>query len=204
MKPGMATAEETLRGAAAPHGGAQEASVSEAVLHPDWFPDLVKQHLRRVFSVLYRMVGNHADAQDLAQEVFLKAFERRNQLRDPARAAGWLMRIASNTAIDFRRSRSPERTAEPWDESADLGPRSPTPEQIFARSENERRLHEALRLLSPKERAAIVLRDLEGVSGPEVARMLGCSAITVRTHIASARIKLRRYFQGKTVKGNKE
>ncbi len=186
--------------------GAEELEKSPAAVsveHPEWFPQVVRQHLSRVLSVLYRIVGNYADAQELAQDVFLKAYQRRGQLRDAGHITGWLLRIASNAAIDFQRAHAHERANQVWDEELDLGPPSPSPEQQYVRAENERRLHEGLRLLSPKERAAIVLRDLEGVSGPEVARLLGCSEVTVRTHIASARVKLRQFFEGKLVRGNK-
>ena len=60
-------------------------------------------NLRRIFLLIYRMVGNVADAQDLTQEVFIKALQRRDQLKDAAKAAHWLSRIATNTAIDFLR-----------------------------------------------------------------------------------------------------
>jgi RNA polymerase sigma-70 factor (ECF subfamily) len=188
----MTTAGETLAGEILPRameGGRTSAPVlAEAT---DWFAGLVQQHLRRVFAVLYRIVGNSADAQDLAQDVFLKAFQRRQQLRDPDRVLPWLLRIAANAAIDFQRSRTAERQ-DPWDDT--LEPRSPeiSAESRLVQEERGKRLHRALRLLSPKERAAIVLRDLEGFSGAEVAGALGCSRITVRAHIASARIKLRR------------
>ena len=193
----MATAGETLAGSVAP-GAVAEARRSSAVSatdSPRWFSELVRDHLRRVFGLLYRMVGNHADAQDLSQEVFLKAFQRRHQLRDPDRALPWLLRIASNTAIDFQRGRTAERRTEPWGEGMEPASLTPSPEQQLVWKQREQRLHEALRVLSPKERAAIVLRDLEGLSGAEVARALGCSQITVRTHIASARIKLRRVLE---------
>jgi len=189
---GMVTAGETLAGEILPRaveGGRTPPLVSAEAT--DWFAGLVAQHLRRVFAVLYRMVGNSADAQDVAQEVFLKAFQRQQQLRDPERVLPWLLRIAANAAIDFQRARAAQRQ-EPWDDT--LEPRSPeiSPESRLLQQERQRRLHRALRLLSPKERAAIVLRDLEGLSGAEVAGALGCSRITVRAHIASARVKLRR------------
>jgi len=199
----MATAEETLAGVPVRVADRESGSLVLSADHPDWLPQILRQNLNRVLSLLYRMLGNYADAQELAQDVFLKAYQRREQLRDPARVTGWLLRIASNAAIDFQRAHSHERATQTWDETLDLGPPSPSPEQQYARAENERRLHEALRLLSPKERAAIVLRDLEGVSGPEVAVILGCSEVTVRTHIASARVKLRQFFEGKLVRGNK-
>jgi RNA polymerase sigma-70 factor (ECF subfamily) len=198
----MATAEDTLAGAAVMR--AEDAGTTAlSTEHPGWLPWLVEQNLRRVLTLLYRMVGNYADAQELAQDVFLKAYQRRHQLREPQRVLGWLFRIASNAAIDFQRAHTVERAMQSWDESIQLGPPSLSPEQHYARAEGERRLHEALRLLSPKERAAIVLRDLEGLSGPEVARLLGCSQVTVRTHIASARVKLRQFFEGKLIRGNK-
>ncbi len=63
----------------------------------------VQQHLRRIFLLIYRIVGNVEDAQDLTQETFIKALQRQTQLKDLDRAAHWLSRIASNTAIDFLR-----------------------------------------------------------------------------------------------------
>lgn len=195
----MATAEETLTGLLAAQA-ADAAIPAEAAPDcvrnadaPDWMPWLLRVHLRRVFSVLYRITGNRADAEDLAQEVFLRAHLRRHQLRNPERALPWLLRIASNAAIDFRRARGAEKLNEPWDHQPHPSAGA-TPEQQLLRNEREERLRRALAVLSPKERAAIVMRDLEELSGAEVARALGCSEITVRTHIASARGKLRRYF----------
>src|SRR5664279_3043382 len=63
----------------------------------------LKDHLRRIFLLIYRIVGNVEDAQDLAQETFIKALQRRDQLRDLDKAGHWLSRIASNTAIDHLR-----------------------------------------------------------------------------------------------------
>lgn len=183
---GMAAAEETLAGVVRAEAPARTGEPA------DWLPELLRLHLRRVFRVIYRMVGNAADAQDLAQEVFLKAHVRRDQLRDPERALPWLMRIASNTAIDFQRARAVEPLMEEFDAQPRPASILASPEQLAIRDERQRRLQRALQFLSPKERAAIILRDIEGLTGAEVARHLGCSQITVRTHIASARIKLRR------------
>src|SRR6266852_1068873 len=63
----------------------------------------VSDNMRRVFLLIYRIVGNVADAQDLTQEAFIKALQRQDQLKDLEKAAHWLSRIASNTAIDFLR-----------------------------------------------------------------------------------------------------
>src|ERR1700719_3203837 len=63
----------------------------------------VSEHMRRIFVQIYRIVGNVADAQDLTQEAFIKALQRQDQLKDELKAAPWLSRIATNTALDFLR-----------------------------------------------------------------------------------------------------
>ena len=72
---------------------------------------------------------------------------------------------------------------------------SETPEQILLRSEQRNYLEDGLRLLSPRERAALILRDVEGMPAEDVARQLGCSKATVRSHIANGRSKFRRYIE---------
>ena len=154
----------------------------------------VSENLRRVFGQIHRLVRNVADAQDLTQEAFIKALQRQDQLKDEEKAAHWLSRIAHNTAIDFLRrnaratfceiENAPERQSE-------------SPEHRMLRTEHRNYLEDGLRLLSARERAALVLRDVEGLPAEEVARLLGCSKATVRSHIANARIKFRRYVENR-------
>src|SRR5690242_2258135 len=150
------------------------------------------EHLRRIFIQIYRIVGNVADAQDLTQEAFIKALQRQDQLKDEQKAAHWLSRIATNTAIDFLRRHGRVSFCE-----IDAAPESPSesPEQTLLRSEHREYLEDGLRLLTPRERAALMLRDVEGLPAEEVARRLDCSKATVRSHIANARAKFRRYME---------
>lgn len=152
----------------------------------------VSSNLRRIFVQIYRIVGNVADAQDLTQEAFIKALQRQEQLKDEQKAAHWLSRIATNTAIDFLRRSGRVSYCE-----IDAAPEShdESPEQILLRSEQREYLEDGLRLLTARERAALMLRDVEGLPAEEVARMLNCSKATVRSHIANARTKLRTYMQ---------
>src|SRR5205814_10010957 len=92
----------------------------------------VSEHLRRIFVQIYRIVGNVADAQDLTQEAFIKALQHQEQLKDEQKAAHWLSRIATNTAIDFLRRSSRATFCE-----IDEAPQShgESPEQILLRSE---------------------------------------------------------------------
>jgi RNA polymerase sigma-70 factor, ECF subfamily len=152
----------------------------------------VSEHLRRVFVQIYRIVGNVADAQDLTQETFIKALQHQDQIKDEQKAAHWLSRIATNTAIDFLR-RSGRATFCEIDEAPQSHAESP--EDRVLRAEQRNYLEDGLRLLSPRERAALMLRDVEGMPAEEVARRMDCSKATVRSHIANARTKFRRYIE---------
>ncbi len=152
----------------------------------------VSEHLRRIFVQIYRIVRNAADAQDLTQEAFIKALQHQDQLKDEQKAAHWLSRIATNTAIDFMRRSGRATFCE-----IEYAPESDTetPEEILLRSEHRNYLEDGLRLLSPRERAALMLRDVEGLPAEEVAERLNCSKATVRSHIANGRTKFRRYME---------
>src|SRR5216684_3185859 len=172
-----------------PLGEMLQPGVAEGLERQNRF---VSDHLRRIFVQIYRIVGNVADAQDLTQETFIKALQRQDQLKDELKAAHWLSRIATNTALDFlrRHGRVTHCELEPALETP-----GDSPEQIVLRTEHHEYLADGLRLLSPRERAALLLRDVEGLPAEEVARILDCSKATVRSHIANARTKFRRYLE---------
>ena len=155
----------------------------------------VEQNMRRVFLLIYRIVRNVDDAQDLTQEAFIKALQRQDQLKDLDKAAHWLSRIASNTAIDFLR-RSGRVSFLELDEAPAPVLRSyaEDAEQRLLRGERRDRLEAGLQLLTTRERLAILLRDVEDMPAEAVAAQLHCSKATVRSHIANARIKLRRFL----------
>ena len=151
---------------------------------------------RRVFLLIYRMVGNVDDAKDLTQEAFIKALQRQDQLKDLEKAAHWLSRIASNTAIDFLR-RTGRVSFSEIEELPEFFVTSQmeNPEQRVLRTERRERLEAGLEILTARERAALLLRDVEDLPAEEVAERLQCSKATVRSHIANARVKLRRYLE---------
>jgi RNA polymerase sigma-70 factor (ECF subfamily) len=159
----------------------------------------VSENMRRIFLLIYRIVGNVADAQDLTQEAFIKALQRQDQLRDLEKASHWLSRIASNTAIDFLR-RSGRVSFSGIDDLPEPVTSSPaeSPEQLVLRAEHRGYLEAGLAVLTNRERTALLLRDVEGIPAEEVAAQLNCSKATVRSHIANARVKLRRYLERRT------
>lgn len=158
----------------------------------------MSENMRRVFLLIYRIVGNVADAQDLTQEAFIKALQRQDQLKDLEKAAHWLSRIASNTAIDFLRRSGRvsfsdlEDLPEPF-----VNSREESVEQRLLRRERHETLEAGLEVLTSRERTALLLRDVEDLPAEEVAAHLNCSKATVRSHIANARVKLRRHFEKK-------
>ena len=161
----------------------------------------VSEHMRRIFLQIYRMVGSVHDAQDLTQEAFIKALQRQDQLKDEQKAAHWLSRIATNTALDFlRRGKrvafcelDEAPTAFLSEHTRESAPE--TGEAALLRRERRDWLAAGMERLTPRERAALVLRDVEDLPAEEVARLLGCSPATVRSHIANARIKIRKYAE---------
>lgn len=156
----------------------------------------VRDNLRRVFALIYRIVGNVADAQDLTQDTFIKALERKDQLKDSDKAVQWLSRVASNTAIDFLRRKARVNFTE-IDSLLEPLP-DPSERRIdmeLLRGEQSAYLDLCLESLSVRERTALVLRDVEDLPANEVAEILGCSPATVRSHIANARTKFRAIYE---------
>jgi RNA polymerase sigma-70 factor, ECF subfamily len=155
----------------------------------------IADNLRRIFRLIYRIVPNVDDAQDLTQEAFIKALQRQDQLKELDKAAHWLSKIASNTAIDFLRRNGKVNFCEIDTLVEPLSEPSATPEQAVLRSEHRAYLEEALTALTDRERTALLLRDVEDLPAELVAEQMGCSKATVRSHIANARIKMKRYME---------
>lgn len=155
----------------------------------------ITEHMRRIYLLIYRRVGSVDDAQDLTQEVFIKVLQRQDQLRDPEKAAQWLSRIATNTAIDFLR-RHKRVSFTDLDEMPPIaGPSSDSPELMVLRTEKQSWLESGLQTLTDRERTALLLRDVEDMPAEEVAQHLECSKATVRSHIANARVKFKKFLE---------
>ncbi len=172
---------------------------SQTTVNPDADAQtrFIQENLRRIFLLIYRIVGNPADAQDLTQETFIKALQRQGQLKDLEKSAHWLSRIASNTAIDFLR-RNRKYSFSDVSRLADSHSASfENAEQSLLRGERWQHLDGGLATLTERERMALVLRDLEDMPADEVASQMNCSLATVRSHIANARTKFKRYLEGR-------
>ncbi len=162
------------------------------------FEHLVACYQRKVVGVAWRLLGNQEDARDAAQETFLKAYKYLKSFDGEQDFSGWLYRITVNACRDIARKR---RSAEQFtsfeveNEAGNfdrLASRDDVEAQAIKAQERALVL-EALKTLSEKERSAIVLRDLEGLTTEEVAHILGSSQTTVRSQISSARSKIREF-----------
>jgi RNA polymerase sigma-70 factor (ECF subfamily) len=176
-----------------------QPSVSQSQAHSetDGQARFVQQNLRRIFLLIYRIVGNVDDAQDLTQETFIKALQRQGQLKDLEKANHWLSRIASNTAIDFLRRNKKFAFVDVTQVSETASSMLDSPEQNVLRGERKLHLDGGLAVLTERERMAILLRDVEDMPAEQVAQLMNCSMATVRSHIANARIKFKRYLESR-------
>ena len=155
---------------------------------------------QRVVSIAWRMLGNRDDARDAAQDVYLRVFKYLARFRAGEDFRAWLYRITINVCHDFARKKGVSGLAQ-FDqidfvqESAGLETGRPgaDPESLALVEQQLALIRSALQLLPPKERAALVLRDLEGLSTEEVAQALGSRPVTVRSQVSSARAKIKTY-----------
>ena len=164
----------------------------------DAFEQIVALHERRVFALALRLTGSIEDAKDATQEAFIRLHRKIDQI-DSGRSVGpWLYTVTVNACRDIGRERQRCRLVA-MDNWARLAPAADedSPEGLYADRQREAQFRAVLRRLPEKERAALLLREMEGLSTEEVARILGSSESTVRSQICTARLKLRKLLAGK-------
>jgi RNA polymerase sigma-70 factor (ECF subfamily) len=149
------------------------------------FDRVVRERETQVLRTAFRILGNWADAEDVAQEVFLRLHRHGLEFANDGAVGGWLYRVTVNLCVDRTRS------ARVSQELPELVSRDRSAEAAVLMAEKELRLMAALALLPAKERAAVVLREIEGLSTAEVAAALGSSEVTVRSQISKALVRLR-------------
>jgi len=159
----------------------------------DAFSVLIRRHAPRVHSVAYQMVGNSTDAQDIAQEVFIRMHHHLSRYDSRNAFSTWLYRVTVNLAIDFlrRNARHRHEPIHAADEGTRGGDQSDPTDANTMCKEFRVTIHELLDTLPERQRQVFVLRDLQDFSTDEVSRILACRASTVRVHLARARLRVR-------------
>lgn len=171
------------------------------------FDRLVIRYKDRVFNLCLRLLGDYHDANDCAQETFIKMYRALPRFRFESAFSTWLYRIAVNTCKSSRTSRSfrmKKKTvsfdglhagAQQSLEGSSGNPH-PTPEAQLLRRERERVLQAAIDTLSKDHRTVVVLRDIEGLSYDEIGGIMGLNLGTVKSKLSRARLTLRKKLEG--------
>mgnify|MGYP000067658832 CR=1 FL=1 len=163
------------------------------------FKEIVLRNQKRVYSIIYRLIGNHADSEDLTQEVFLRVFRTAKTYKPMAKFSTWLYRIATNVALNAIRARrkgktvsldmtdSGEDVRHPW-QVGDKHGRSP--ESYIHQEELINKINKALEILPENQRISFILNKYEHLSYREIADILGCSTMAVKSLLTRARCNL--------------
>ncbi len=169
------------------------------------FDRLVTKHRGRIYAMIYNMVKNDADAWDLSQEVFIKAWTALPRFESRARFSTWLFRISHNAVYDWLRKHRIQGDGELNDEVFDAAKIEPgaltrpkqdqQPDQALEQRELRQRIEQALNQLSDQHREVVVLREVQGLDYKEIADIIGSSLGTVMSRLYYARQKLQQHLK---------
>ena len=166
------------------------------------YDELVRRYQERIYATVYHMTSNHEDANDLAQESFIKAFQALKSFKGGSSFYTWLYRIAVNKTINFLKQRK-NRThlsLNDLDFNAEHDPdlmaliSDKTPRREAGLTELQEKLNEAMLKLSEPHRLVVVLHDVEGLSHDEIAKIMDCNIGTVRSRLFYARQQLQGFL----------
>jgi RNA polymerase sigma-70 factor (ECF subfamily) len=162
------------------------------------FGELVKMYHQRVCNLTYGLVNNAEDAAELAQQTWVKVWNKLGSFKEDAKFFTWVYRVASNTGLDFLRHKSrlredvlPDGVEPAVDpDLARAASQNPRPDRELAQSEIREVFEKTLESLSPDHRMALILREVDGMSYEEIAKITGCRKGTVMSRIFYARKKM--------------
>jgi len=158
------------------------------------FDTLVERHRRNVYHVCYRFVGNHEDASDLTQDVFLRAFRALRRFKGQSSVGTWLYRIAVNVSLNRVSVKTPP--SEPIDARQHVDTRSDAPGDQMLRDERAARVRAALSRLPRKQRAAVILRMYHEMSHQEIADTVGSTVGAVKANVFHGLRNLKKLLEG--------
>lgn len=159
------------------------------------FGQLIDRHAATIVNLAYRMVGNRAEAEDLAQETFLSAFKSLSTFRADAKFSTWLYRIATNKCKDWLRVKRPGQGLHDVDVDEVLDvhvAEDRTPERLLSQQQVALELEQAIQRLPPLYREAFVLKHVEGLSYEEMQEILGVNGDTLKMRVYKGRVQLSR------------
>jgi len=166
------------------------------------YDDLVRRYQERIYATIYHMTSNHEDANDLAQEAFIKAFQALRSFKGGSSFYTWVYRIAVNKTINFlkQRKNKAQMSLDDLDFNAEHDPdlvaliSDKTPRREVNLAELQEKLNAAMQKLSEPHRLVVTLHDVQGLSHEEIAKIVGCNIGTVRSRLFYARQQLQAYL----------
>jgi len=166
------------------------------------YDELVRRYQERIYATIYHMTANHEDANDLAQESFIKAYRALKSFKGDSSFFTWVYRIAVNKTINFlkQRKKRTQMSLNDLDFNAEHDPdlvalvSEKTPRRDLNLSELQERLNAAMLKLSEVHRMVVTLHDIQGLSHDEISRILDCNTGTVRSRLFYARQQLQAYL----------
>ncbi len=170
------------------------------------FEKLISAYQKKVFNIALRMTGNQDDASDISQEVFIKIFKSIGSFKKQSAFSTWVYKITINTCRDELRKQKNKRNTISIDEGIclednkverQIESNDPTPELMAEKHEIEKLLKEAIFQLSEDYKEVIILRDIQGFSYSDIAKMIDCPEGTVKSRINRARSMLKDILKGK-------
>lgn len=165
------------------------------------YEELIRRYQRRVYALVYNMTSHKEDAEDLVQEVFVKAYRSLDGFKGDASFYTWIYRIAVNRTINFlkkRKRKAGDVSLDDMDQSVERDPAfvelraRESPVRDVTLTELQKKLNAALQTLSEKHRTVVVLHDIQGMPHEDIARVMKCSVGTVRSRLFYARQHLQR------------
>ena len=163
------------------------------------FDVLVERHRRAIYQLCYRFVGNHEDASDLSQDVFLRAHRGLRKFRGESSLSTWLCRIGVNVCVDHVNAKVP--VTEPIEVDRHVDPRSDDPADRVLQAERASRVRAAITRLPHKQRATLILRIYHELSHQEIAAILGNSVGSVKANVFHALGNLKRMLEADGARG---
>ena len=166
------------------------------------YDDLVRRYQERIYATVYHMTSNHEDANDLAQEAFIKAFHALKSFKGGSSFYTWVYRIAVNKTINFlkQRKNKSQISLDDLDFNAEHDPdlvaliSEKTPRRDVNLAELQEKLNVAMQKLSEPHRLVVTLHDVQGLSHEEIAKIMDCNIGTVRSRLFYARQQLQAYL----------
>jgi RNA polymerase sigma-70 factor (ECF subfamily) len=166
------------------------------------YDELVRRYQERIYATVYHMTANHEDANDLAQEAFIKAFQALKSFKGGSSFYTWVYRIAVNKTINFLKQRrnKGQMSLDDLDFNAEHDPdlvaliSDKTPRREVGLAELQEKLNAAMQKLSEPHRLAVTLHDVQGLSHEEIAKIMDCNVGTVRSRLFYARQQLQAYL----------